>query len=120
MKAASQVGYYPEWVVAGWDQAGAASLTLAHHAPAAHSFGVFADNKVLPLLADPSYRTWLAGGGSSAGYPPRFGAQKLYREMLLLAAGIQMAGPHLTAQSFATALRHTAFPNPGAGADPSY
>jgi hypothetical protein len=40
--------------------------------------------------------------------------------MLLLAAGLQMAGPHLTPQSFAQGLRSTTFPNPGAGVAPFY
>jgi len=35
-----------------------------------------------------------------------------YEEMLLLASGVQMAGPHLTPQTFADALHRTVFPNP--------
>ncbi len=36
----------------------------------------------------------------------------LYRSLLLIASGIQMAGPHLTAQSFQAALWNATFPNP--------
>jgi len=35
-----------------------------------------------------------------------------YRSLLLLAAGIQMAGPHLTPATFAEGLKKAAFPNP--------
>jgi hypothetical protein len=35
-----------------------------------------------------------------------------YRSLLLLASGIQMAGPHLTPQTFAAGLQSTTFPNP--------
>ena len=43
-----------------------------------------------------------------------------YRDLLTLASGIQMAGPNLTPQSMQSALSHTHFPNPGAGAPPYY
>ncbi|MCW2545301.1 MAG: hypothetical protein JWM40_2853 [Frankiales bacterium] len=39
-------------------------------------------------------------------------AQALYWQTLMIASGIQMAGPHLTPQSFSTALQKTTFPNP--------
>jgi hypothetical protein len=38
----------------------------------------------------------------------------------VLAAGIQLAGPRLTPESFAEGLRSTTFPNPGAAAAPFY
>ena len=36
----------------------------------------------------------------------------LYRSILLLASGMQMAGPHLTPQTFGAAMHRTIFPNP--------
>src|SRR5439155_5467201 len=35
-----------------------------------------------------------------------------YRELLLLASGVQMAGPRLTPATFAAGLHRTRFPNP--------
>ncbi|MHB8507856.1 MAG: hypothetical protein ACYDGR_04305 [Candidatus Dormibacteria bacterium] len=43
-----------------------------------------------------------------------------YAPLLLLASGIQMAGPNLTPETFQQALWRTKFPNPGAGAAPYY
>jgi hypothetical protein len=40
------------------------------------------------------------------------GAQQYYRDLLLLASGIQMAGPHLDPASFSEHLLTTKFPNP--------
>lgn len=37
---------------------------------------------------------------------------RFYRQLLLLASGIQMAGPKLTPQTFAQGLQRTVFPNP--------
>lgn len=44
--------------------------------------------------------------------------QTLYDELLVLAAGIQAAGPALTPETFAAGLMTTPFPNTGAGAAP--
>ena len=41
-----------------------------------------------------------------------YNAWYTYYSLLVLSAGIQMAGPHLTPQSFANGLQHTTFPNP--------
>src|SRR5437868_1214001 len=35
-----------------------------------------------------------------------------YRGVLMMAAGLQMAGPHLTPETFAAGLQKTVFPNP--------
>jgi hypothetical protein len=37
---------------------------------------------------------------------------EVYRALLLLASGIQMAGPRLTVETFRDGLRNTVFPNP--------
>jgi hypothetical protein len=44
----------------------------------------------------------------------------LYQNLLVLASGIQMAGPHLTPQTFQDGLFRTRFPNPGADGPPWY
>jgi hypothetical protein len=38
--------------------------------------------------------------------------QNIYRAMLLMASGLQMAGPHLTPESFEAGLHQAVFPNP--------
>ena len=43
-----------------------------------------------------------------------------YRSLLMLASGLQLAGPGLTAETFDAGLSATAFPNPGAGKAPLY
>jgi hypothetical protein len=58
------------------------------------------------------------GGGQSSDVADHSGKTKLpdpwniYRTLLLIASGIQMAGPNLTPESFAAGLQSTAFPNP--------
>jgi hypothetical protein len=65
-------------------------------------------------------QSYVAGGGDpgnvQAGAFPD--GRAFYNEMLMLASGIQMAGPNLTPETFAQGLRSTTFPNPGAGAAP--
>jgi hypothetical protein len=39
-------------------------------------------------------------------------AEEVYRDLLLIMSGLQMAGPHLTPQSFGAGLERAAFPNP--------
>ena len=43
-----------------------------------------------------------------------------YWALLLIASGIQQAGPHLTPQTFEQGLQQTRFPNPGADGPPYY
>ena len=38
--------------------------------------------------------------------------QEVYRNLLMLYSGFQMAGPHLSPQTFADGLAHAVFPNP--------
>lgn len=48
------------------------------------------------------------------------GQKSVYPGLLLLASGIQMAGPNLNPQTFGAALQRTKFPNPLPGAAPYY
>lgn len=59
-----------------------------------------------------------AGGDQSVSSQPD--GRGFYQELMLLASGIQMAGPRLTPQSFADGLHTTTFPNPGAATAPFY
>jgi hypothetical protein len=63
----------------------------------------------------PGYQWTSASGDSSqekAAKYEYYGAWYDYYELLTLAAGIQMAGPHLNPMSFARGLQQTTYPNP--------
>ncbi len=114
--AAASQGYFPEWIMSTY---GADDINLVIHDywPSQQNelMGVtfnpmqvpYAD---LPLVwavhaVDPSYAFT-----NSLDVMARDNI--LYHSLLVLASGIQMAGPHLTAQSFQAGLWNTTFPNP--------
>ena len=108
MPQAEAHGYRPEWLLAGVDDDPAESTWST--APA----------KQLRALA--GLVSW-----QRATLPPARQAaangvvdQAAYRALLLLASGIQLAGPRLTPDSLNNGLSTAAFPNPGAGGRPLY
>jgi hypothetical protein len=119
---ADRIAYHPEWVAINWSPWITASLLLEPSPQTAHTFGVGNWNK----LYAPQFQMWgraFADAGGSLQQQSKGalqGAETLYHELLLLASGIQMAGPHLTPTSFASALHQTVFPNPGAGRAPTF
>jgi len=119
LHSAQQVGYQPEWDVIGWGNYNAAFMLNDPPAETRSAFGVGMWNKQPSLEQEPWAQAVAAAGGSSdvliydAGRP-------FYEELLLLASGIQMAGPHLTPETFAAGLHATTFPNPGGGRAPYY
>ena len=119
---ADSIGYRPEWVVIGWHQYQTAFELNNPQSQTAGAFGVGIWNKMPALEQEMWHRAYLAAGGDPAvvnggGLP---GGRPFYQELLLLASGIQMAGPDLTPETFAEGLQSTKFPNPGAGAPPYY
>jgi len=120
---ASTVGYYPEWIAMGWQ---ADSMSLQEAGPKSESgqtFGVADWNKLAPLPELPWYQSFIDGGGSAevaSGVGGEDAGDPFYEEMLMLASGIQAAGPDLTPQTFANGLDSTIFPNPGADGAPFY
>jgi hypothetical protein len=116
---ATRAQYYPEWVdfgIAGvhleytWGGPGQ-SDTVGH---AAHAFGVVGEFSVRPGVDDVrAMAAWREGGAKGDG-----NADPWYDPLLVIAAGIQGAGPHLTPDTFADALRTMRFPNPNSGAPP--
>jgi hypothetical protein len=119
---ASTLAYHPEWVLIGWNQFLVANMLNNPQEQSAHAFGVGVWNKLLPAPLEFWAQSYFAGGGNqgnfSAGGLP--GGRAFYNELLLLASGIQMAGPNLTPETFAKGLQETEFGNPGAGAPPFY
>lgn len=118
MEGADNIGgYHPEWVVSNYFYDN--TEPLSPNPPQdqwSHAFGFDAYNRLEPVQdeawywplvqEDPNY--------SANPYVPEryYGLGFLYPQVLLLASGIQMAGPNLTPQTFAEGLWHTQFPNP--------
>jgi hypothetical protein len=124
MSTAKQQLYYPEWVVSS-----IGLMDTNYYVTPANPFGsvsfpsdelqhmfgltfqprqVDADNSY-PALAEEQ-----TTDGAYIGYDSSSAAilNPDYRWMLLLASGIQLAGPHLTPESFARGLEAAEFPNP--------
>jgi hypothetical protein len=116
-KSATGQGYFPEWLVSTYLLLDYNALFSASIPPEqrVHAFGL----SFIPKQVRPS--DYPAGWAMREGDPrvsPRTTAVDItplnieYRTLLLIASGIQMAGPHLTPQTFAAALERTVFPNP--------
>jgi hypothetical protein len=122
MGIAAQVNYRPEWVMIGWQKYLTDYQLNSPPTETEGAFGVGIWNKMPPLESEMWYQAYLAAGGDPGplnnGDLPS--GRAFYQEMLLLASGVQMAGPKLTPESFAEALRSTRFANPGAGSAPFY
>jgi hypothetical protein len=119
-KAASNAAYHPEWITMGAYSWTVAGLEAGAADEVRNTFGVAAWNKLPQLSAMPWVQAYTAAGGSGAAVGGMRDGEAVYHELLLIASGVQLAGPHLTPQTFGGGLRSTTFPNPGAGAAPSY
>jgi hypothetical protein len=126
MVDATGLGYYPEWIATNYlaNDYDTSSSGLPKD-QSAHLFGLMSWDKILPESQMPYY--W-AGKEMDPNYTHSGNATGFnnatysmpYWNMLLLASGIQMAGPNLTPQTFQQGLQRTAFPNPGCAAPPYY
>jgi hypothetical protein len=117
MPTASRVNYHPEWVYVGQDVASARGFGNQTDQTSA-LFGIAPWNRDLPEAQMSWYQAYLQGGGTPSAARDQAGA--LYNSLMLLASGVQAAGPILTPQSFATALRQLRFPNPTTGRAPTW
>jgi len=114
---AAQVRFTPEWAVIGWDSFLTANMLNAPPDQSRGTFGVGMWNRMLPNAQE----FWNQAGQATGGPEnTQSNVRAFYNEMLLLASGIQMAGPRLTPESFAEGLRSTRFANPGAARAPYY
>lgn len=117
MRAATSQGYFPEWLVSTY-----IDLDLPDYLEEfgqdpteqlAHMMGVTANPRIVSMASTPAVQAVLEEDPTysiSAN-----GAQAIilaYRPLLVLASGIQMAGPDLTAKTFQAGLARTQFPNP--------
>jgi hypothetical protein len=119
-KTASNTGYHPEWITMGYSSWTSAGLQGGAADQTKSTFGVATWSKQLPLGQTPWVQAFTSGGGSAPTAGSIQTGDAIYHELLMLASGVQMAGPHLTPETFAAALQSTSFPNPGAATAPSY
>jgi hypothetical protein len=118
LTAARQVGYAPEWFLPGlYAQDDAGYLGAFAGEQARQMLGLSARNKILPSSVEPAGRAFAEHHVQYDGGWPQ---HDLYEELMLLATGIQTAGPRLTPATFRQGLEATEFPNPGAASRPSY
>ena len=122
MPAASAQVYQPEWLLGSYlDNDLDNSLNQAPPEQARNAFGLLFRNKLLPKQDMPFY--WALKEQEPTSDPQGgayFAVSSRYSSLLLLASGIQMAGPHLTPETFAAGLLRTRWANPRAGAAPSF
>ncbi|MDP9166464.1 MAG: hypothetical protein M3O32_10465, partial [Actinomycetota bacterium] len=116
-RAALSNVYTPEWISSTFGLMDVNSSFVLSAGPSSelqHTFGVTFQPRMVNPLLNPYNVALQEGDPTQAPDTATTGEAKLevYRALLLLASGIQMAGPHLTVQSFGEGLRRTTFPNP--------
>jgi hypothetical protein len=119
MAAAQGQNYFPEWIAStyyfddfDW------TLTTAPSSERGQLMGISFQPPAHSLANDPAWQAASSGDPNLLTNPQAQTTQAIYnldieyRSLLLLASGIQMAGPHLTPQTFQAGLQRTLFPNP--------
>jgi len=123
LTAAEGQGYDPEWEISSY--LGDALDNTPNQTPpdqAQHMIGLSFNNKYLPSPQMPWYSA-MRQGDPNASIPAGttgYQVDNFYEALLLVASGIQMAGPHLTPATFQAGLQRVQFPDPGVGAPPYY
>jgi hypothetical protein len=112
-------GYAPEWVIGTYrEMDNNWNMQIANKAAAVSLMGVSVKPRQSNIENEPAY--WAISEtnpsyGTGTSKPTAADVKDLnetYRSLLLLASGIQMAGPNLTPKTFAEGLQRTVFPNP--------
>ncbi len=117
-KAATNQNYFPEWVFTSYGPMDInVAPTLGNTPPEqmAHAMAVSFQPKQVPLAQQPFW--WAIKEGDpgvsmSSDSASVLNRAEIYWPILILASGIQMAGPELTPETFASGLQRTRFPNP--------
>ena len=117
---ASTQGWFPEWLFSSYglmDSNFGVKTFWTDAQQRANVLGITAEPRQwgyddTPLVwafreVDPSF-----DATAEAGSVAMLEWERLYRMLLLVASGIQMAGPHLTPDTFASGMQRTPFPNP--------
>lgn len=120
--AATNQGYFPEWIVTPyWNNHFASVMRLL---PQQNLFGITVLPRDVAVAHDAGM--WAVKEVNPSGYPSSWNTTDVrrnklgnaYKNLLVLASGIQMAGPNLTPETFAEALEQTIFPNPDHPTEP--
>jgi hypothetical protein len=119
-QAATSANYDPEWLVSSYELQTQDFGAHAVGSPPqlAHTFGLRFGNKTLPLVDRPV--EWAIKEIDPTLESTAGDELYLYTPLLIIASGIQMAGPRLNAQTFAAGLTRAAFPNPKSGIAPYF
>lgn len=122
LTGASRAAYHPEWFVLPTADYYASGYSLGAPPDEVTSLmGIASWNKSLPHSSSVAFRAFadVDGGKTDEKY---FSNQDdtLYKALLLIASGIQAAGPALSPRTFASELDALRFPNPAVGVEPSY
>jgi hypothetical protein len=124
MPAASAQGYQPEWVQSSFINTDLDNTYGGGKAPPEQSrnvIGISLRNKLLSRQDMPWY--WAvkeADPTYEPGAQTYYSSHSRYVQLLMLASGIQLAGPKLTPETFRAGLQRARFPNPGAGTAPYF
>ncbi len=119
-QAATQQLYFPEWVMGSYLNM---DLDNSYHGTLPEQqenvLGLSLNSPLRPRQITP---WWRANKEQRPDSDPEGGNYYVYwsryQHLLLLASGIQMAGPDLTPESFQAGLHAARFPNPGHGQPP--
>lgn len=122
MQAASGEQYRPEWILSTYiDNDVDNAYGQAPPDQATHVIGATFRNKWLSRENLFWYRAWRDSNPNGVVQPNEgYSLAARYSSLLLLASGIQMAGPNLTPKTFEEGLLKAQFPNPNAQGPPYY
>jgi hypothetical protein len=117
-RAAATNSYEPEWIGSTFgilDQYGGLVVSAAPASQLVRLFGLSFQPRWLHPALEPFNQAFQEGDptlapGTSSSEAVYF--TQVYRPLLMLVSGIQMAGPRLTPEAFRDGLRRTRFPNP--------
>lgn len=124
MPAASAQGFQPEWVETSYINNDLDNTYGGGNAPpdqSSHVLGLTFRNKLGPRQDMPWFWAVREADPSLDPAPGAYySAHSRYVQLLLLASGIQLAGPELTPETFRAGLQRARWGNPGAGAAPYF
>ena len=114
--AATTQAYFPEWILSTYGS-NDYDVLLKSSWPDPRQrqavFGITVQPPQRPLEREPAWAAYREIDPSiRADHVSSINLITLYRSLLLLASGIQLAGPNLTPQAFAAGLQRAVFPNP--------
>jgi hypothetical protein len=112
--------YFPEWLLSTYAYGGDANFHVRNEGPGpahlSHTFGItFQPRQVVPEQTPANWALQEAAPSSADTQDGLsiYNRNAQYRSLLLIASGIQLAGPVLTPGSFERGLQAAHFPNPG-------